>query len=203
VATCNLFDGPRKTGTIGLPLPGTRVEIRSAEAPGKPVALGERGEICIHGPQVMAGYLDRPDATDRALIDGWLHTGDIGYMDGDGFVFLVDRIKDVIVRDGYKVYPRIVEDTILGHPEVAEVIVIGVPDAQRGAFPKAFVRPESAAALDGAALRAYLVSRLSPVEIPREFEFRSHLPRTLVGKPDKQALLAEELARLSGDATAG
>jgi long-chain acyl-CoA synthetase len=194
VAISNLLNGGSRAGSVGLPVPGTHVEIRSLEDRSVAQPPGEPGEIAIRGPQVMRGYWKRPDATAKALVDGWFFTGDVGHMDADGFTFLVDRIKDVIVRDGYKVYPRVIEEAIRAHPAVADVTVIGVPDAIRGAFPKAFVRLVKAGAVTVDELRSFLVERLSPLETPKEFEFRTRLPRTNVGKPARKELLEEELA---------
>ncbi len=191
VATCNMFHGVRKEKSIGIPIPATLVEIRSVDDREKPMPTGEWGEICVKGPQVMLGYLDRPDATAEVLVDGWLHTGDVGYMDEDGFVFLVDRIKDVIVRDGYKAYPRLIEEAIRRHPAVADVSVVGVPDPQRGEVPKAFIRLVKGESLTADELHQFLKPILSPIEMPKEVEFRARLPRTLVGKPSKQALRDE------------
>jgi long-chain acyl-CoA synthetase len=193
VASSHMDGAEQKEGSIGLPLPATEIEIRAVGEPSRKTPPGEPGEICIRGPQVMLGYLQRPDATARTIVGGWLHTGDIGYQDEDGHTFLVDRIKDVIVRDGYKAYPRVIEDAMREHPDVAEVCVVGIPDAQRGAYPKAFVRLAKGAKLDERGLREFLKPRLSPIEIPKEFEFRSKLPRTIIGKPDKQALVEESL----------
>jgi len=142
----------------------------------------------------MRGYWQRPQETESVLVDGWLRTGDVGYMDGDGYTYLVDRIKDVILCSGYSVYPRVIEEAIHQHPDVAEVAVIGVDDPYRGQSPKAFVRLRPGAELDEARLRDFLRDKISPIEMPRAFAFREELPKTLVGKLSKKALQEEGTA---------
>jgi long-chain acyl-CoA synthetase len=157
---------------------------------------GERGEICISGPQVMIGYWKRPEATAQAIIDGRFHTGDIGYMDEDGYTFVVDRLKEMIIAGGYNIYPRNVEEAIYLHPAVAECAVVGVPDAYRGQTVKAYIRLVEGAALDAAELQAFLKDKLSPIEQPKLFEFRKELPKSAIGKILKKELLAEEARRV-------
>ena len=195
MVTCNPPDGRGKDGSIGVPIPGTVVEIRSPDAPYKPLPVGEKGEICVVGPQVMVGYWNRPDETARTIIDGRLHTGDIGYMDEDGYVFLVDRIKDIILCGGYNVYPRDIEEAILLHDAVHEASVIGVPDDYRGQTAKAFVALKKGKSLSEGELKAFLEDKLSRIEMPDFIEFRDELPKSLIGKPSKKDLEAEEQAR--------
>ena len=195
VAVCNPFGAVNKPGSVGLPLPGTIVEILPLEGPPVPMPAGERGEICLRGPQVMAGYWGKPEETSRVLRDGLLRTGDVGYLDADGYLFLVDRIKDIIIGSGYKIYPRNVEEAIYQHPAVAECIVVGLPDPYRGQTVKAFVVVLPGESLTEAALLAFLADKLSPIEMPKQVEFRLSLPKTAVGKLSKQALLAEDAAR--------
>ncbi|MEQ8356173.1 MAG: long-chain fatty acid--CoA ligase [Kiloniellaceae bacterium] len=195
VATCNPIAGVKKAGSIGLPLPGTEIEIRSLDEGGHEVPQGEKGEICLRGPQVMAGYWQRPEASAETLRQGWLHTGDVGTMDEDGFFYLIDRLKEVIISGGYKVYPRHIEEAIYRHPAVAEVTVCAIPDAYRGEVPKAFIRLKDEQALAEAELRVFLNDKLSPMEIPRQIEFRDELPKTIIGKLSKKELIAEERAR--------
>ena len=194
-ATCNPRVGETKDGSIGLPFPGTVIEIHDLEEPGRKLPPGERGEVCIRGPQVMAGYWNRPEATAEAIVDGALRTGDVGYMDEDGHTFLVDRIKDLIICSGYNVYPRVLEEAIYRHEAVAEVTVIGVPDDYRGEAPKAFVRLKEHMTLTAAELLSFLEDKLSKIEMPEEIEFRAELPKTQIGKLSKKELVAEELAK--------
>jgi long-chain acyl-CoA synthetase len=198
VVTCNPIDRPGKPGSIGLPLPGTTVEVVSLDDGRTVLGPGETGEICVRGPQVMAGYWSRHDETAAALEDGRLHTGDIGMMDESGACFVVDRLKEVIICSGFNVYPRVVEEAIYAHPDVAEVAVCGVPDAYRGETVKAFVVPRKGANLDEAALMAFLEDRLSPIEIPKLITFRDQLPKSAVGKILKRQLLAEPPAQDMG-----
>ncbi|MBW7851138.1 MAG: long-chain fatty acid--CoA ligase [Rhodospirillales bacterium] len=200
VTNCNPIGGVDKAGSIGIPVPGTIIEIRSPDDPGKLMPTGEKGEVCVIGPQVMAGYWKRPDDTAKTIVDGRLRTGDIGFMDGDGYVFLVDRIKDVILCGGYNVYPRNVEEAIYLHPAVVEVIVIGVADAYRGQAPKAFVRLRDDATCTEKELKDFLADKLSKIELPREIEFRAELPKTMIGKLSKKELVAEEQAKAAGAA---
>jgi long-chain acyl-CoA synthetase len=193
VATCNPM-GAVRDGSIGPPLPGTIIEIRDPERPDRLLPQGEKGEVCIRGPQVMKGYWQRPQETKDVLRGDCLHTGDIGYIDQDGYVFLVDRIKDVILSGGYNVYPRMIEEALYEHPAIAEAVAIGVPDAHRGQVPKAFVTLRQGHSLSPELLQDFLAERLSPIERPRQIEFRDQLPKTLVGKLSKKELVAEELA---------
>ena len=143
----------------------------------------------------MQGYWNRPDETEAVFIDGALRTGDVGYLDEDGYLFLVDRIKDLILCGGYNVYPRVIEDALYEHPAVAEAVVIGIPDSYRGQSPKAFVALRAGASADEAELCAFLKERLSKIEMPSSIEIRASLPKTLIGKLSKKALAEEEAAK--------
>jgi long-chain acyl-CoA synthetase len=195
VCTINPFVGVNKPGSIGLPLPGTMVKINSLDNPDRPVPLGERGEICVAGPHIMAGYWHRDEETEEVLRGGFLRTGDVGHMDADGYVYLVDRIKDLIINSGFNVYPRVVEEAISEHPAVEEAAVCGIPDSHRGELVKAYVILRNGAELKASDLRTFLKDRLAPFEIPRRVEFRETLPRTLLGKPSRRDLIAEEVRR--------
>ena len=199
VASCNPFDGSHRENSAGHAIPGTSIEIREVEAPHALLPQGEKGEVCIAGPQVMTGYWRNREATDKSLIDGRFHTGDIGYLDADGYLFLVDRLKDVILCGGYNVYPRVIEDAIQAHDAVHQVTVIGVPDEYRGEAPKAFVVLNRGATLSADELLAHLKGYLSPIEMPDHIEFRDELPVTTIGKLSKKELAAEEEARRNGD----
>jgi long-chain acyl-CoA synthetase len=201
VVTCNPPGGKIKAGSIGLPVPGTTVEVRSHVDPGLLLPQGEHGEICVRGPQVMAGYWGRPEETAEVLQDGILRTGDIGYVDPEGYIFLVDRIKDVILCGGYNVYPRVIEEALYQHPAVAEVVVIGIPDDYRGQAPKAFVRLRDDAEATPEELKTFLTSQISRIELPKAIEIRDELPKTMVGKLSKKELVAEEAAKAAQTAS--
>ena len=195
VVACNPLRGVNKTGSVGLPVPGTIIEIVSVDDPSQVLAQGERGEVTIRGPQVMQGYWNKAEETAKVMKDGRLHTGDVGYLDADGYLFLVDRIKDIIIASGYKIYPRNVEEAIYRHPKVAECIVLGVKDPYRGETVKAYVAPIPGQTIETKELLNFLKDKLSPLEMPKLVEFRVSLPKTLIGKPSKKALLEEEAAR--------
>jgi long-chain acyl-CoA synthetase len=191
VATCNPHDRPAKEGSIGLPLPGTEISIRSLADPEVEMPQGEAGEICTAGPQVMPGYWNKPEETANAFVGRFFRTGDVGYMDEEGFVFIVDRIKDMINASGFKVYPRRIEDALYEHPAIAEVTVIGIPDPYRGEAPKAFIKLKDGASTTVEQLLDFLRTKLSRIELPAEIEFRDELPKTMVGKHSKRELRAE------------
>ena len=193
--TCNPVDGPVKEGSIGQPLPGTIVSLRDLADPTKEVVLGEKGEICIKGPQVMKGYWKRPEETANQFVGEYLRTGDVGIMDDEGFIFIVDRIKDLIICSGYNVYPRRIEEAIYEHPAVEEVTVIGIKDEYRGEAPKAFVKLKAGAQATKADIFKHLEPKISKIEMPAEIEFRNALPKTMIGKLSKKELKAEEAAR--------
>ncbi|QNE06585.1 long-chain-fatty-acid--CoA ligase [Croceicoccus marinus] len=197
IITCNPLQGLIKPNSCGPAFPGTAIEIRDPENPETPMPQGERGEICARGPQVMKGYWNRPDATEEVFTDGALRTGDIGYVDKDGYVFIVDRIKDVIFCGGYNVYPRVIEDAAYHHPAILEAVAIGIPDDYRGQSPKLFVALREGESLTEDELRAFLAERLSKIELPREFEFRKELPKTMIGKLSKKELVEEERKKLA------
>lgn len=190
IVACNPLVGEARDGSAGVAYPGTTIEIRSLEDD-RVLPMGESGEVCVRGPQLMAGYWRREEETRTVLRDGALRTGDVGYLDADGYLFLVDRIKDLILCGGYNVYPRVIEDALYEHPDVAEAVVIGVPDPYRGEAPKAFVVLRAGAAATIEQLRAFLVGRISKIEMPREIELRDALPKTLIGKLSKKDLRAE------------
>ena len=186
--------GKRKPGSCGLPAPGVTLRFADVDDPTRYVAPGQRGEICIGGPNVMKGYWNNRQATAEAFTaDGLLRTGDIGVMDEDGFVFIVDRTKDMILCSGFNVYPRNIEEAIYQHPAVEEVSVIGVHDAYRGQSPKAFVKLKSdAKAFTLAELQAFLADKLGKHEMVHALAIRAELPKTMVGKLSKKELYAEE-----------
>ncbi len=198
--TCNLLEGQGRNGSIGLPLPGTIVSLRDVADPAKEVAQGERGEICVAGPQVMRGYWKKPAETAAQFVGPYLRTGDVGVMDEGGFFFIVDRIKDLIICSGYNVYPRRIEEAIYEHPAVQEVTVIGIPDKYRGEVPKAFIKLKQGMSATGHDIMHHLDPKLSKLELPAEIEFRDALPKTMIGKLSKKELKAEEMARRARNA---
>jgi long-chain acyl-CoA synthetase len=195
VVSCNPYEGLNKSGTIGQPLPGTRVKLLNREDPNKPAPAGEPGEIAFAGPQVMKGYWGRPEADAEVFVDGWLRTGDVGAIDEDGYISIVDRLKDMIAVGGFKVFPSVIEAHLYHHPAVKEALVIGIPDRMSGEKPKAFVTLNQAASEDGAALLAWLNPQLGKHERVVAVEVRDALPKTLVGKLSRKELVAEEKAK--------
>jgi long-chain acyl-CoA synthetase len=188
VSCSNPLERIDRPGSCGLPLPRTTVEIVSLENQLSVLPTGERGEICVSGPQVMLGYWRESETTRNCLIDGRLHTGDLGWMDDDGFLYFSGRLQEIISVHGYKVYPRNVEDVIRQHPGVRDVAVIGIPDPIRGQMPKAYVVLAEGIELDEDGLHSFLADKLSPPEIPRIIEFRNKLPRSAAGKVLKRAI---------------
>ncbi|WP_234193240.1 long-chain-fatty-acid--CoA ligase [Pseudacidovorax sp. NFM-22] len=185
-----------RPGSCGIPVPGVDVKVIDLQDQ-HDLPEGEHGELCIRGPNVMAGYWNRPDATAEAFTpDGYLRTGDIGYMTPDGFVYIVDRTKDMLICGGFNVYPRNIEEAIYRHPSVEEVIVIGIPDAYRGQSPKAFIKFKPGAPRPTLeAMKAFLADYLGKHEMLQAMEARDELPKTAVGKLSKKDLQAEVAAR--------
>lgn len=195
VTHCNPVEGENKIGSIGLPVAGTHVEIVSLDDRKTNMPQGEKGEICIRGPQVMRGYWNQRQETADVMEetpDGVrFHTGDVGYLDPDGYTFIVDRIKDMIAAGGFKIYPRNVEEAIYLHQSVEECIVLGVPDEYRGQTVKAFIKLRAGEKLTKDDLVKFLKDKLSPIEMPKLVEFRDSLPKTMIGKLSRKMLLDE------------
>jgi long-chain acyl-CoA synthetase len=191
--TINPFNGPRKVGSIGLPTRAQQVTILDENA--RPTPDGTPGEVCFKGPNMMHGYYNRPDANAETLIDGWLHTGDVGYRDADGYFFLVDRTKDMIIRGGENIYPREIEDVLLEHDSVKEAAVVGRPDEVRGEEVHAVVALVSGADTD--VLEIHCRERLAAFKVPSSWEVVDELPKTSTGKIDKKPL-REKLAAAAG-----
>ncbi|MGN1290322.1 MAG: long-chain fatty acid--CoA ligase [Bradyrhizobium sp.] len=184
----------RKAGSCGMPMPGIVIKFLDVDNSSSYVPLGERGEICITGPNVMKGYWNKPDATAEVTTsDGFLRTGDVGYMDEDGFIFIVDRTKDMLLCSGFNVYPRVLEEAIYKYPAVEEVAVIGIRDEYRGQSPKAFVKLKAdAKPFKLEELQAFLKDKLGKHEMVHALEIRAELPKTAVGKLSKKELYDEE-----------
>jgi long-chain acyl-CoA synthetase len=201
MALCvNPVSGPNKTGSVGMPLPDVRVRIVDTEEGSRELPPNQVGEICFASRQLMAGFWREPEETAGVLRmhpdgDGttqWLHTGDLGFMDEDGYVFIVDRKKDLIKTSGYQVWPREIEETLAAHPAVAEIGAAGIPDPARGEVIKAWVVLRRGQQATEAELRAFCRERLAPYKVPVTIEFRTELPKTMVGKVLRRALVAAE-----------
>ena len=193
VVCANPVRGENKAGSIGMPLPGTIVEIINTADKKTVMPMGERGELCVRGPQVMKGYYKKPEATADILKDGRLYTGDVAIMDERGYVYIVDRIKDMIITNGYNVYPRNIEEAIYLHPNVEECIVAGLPDERRGEIVKAWIKLRAGTRLNEEELGKFLADKISKMEIPKLVEFRDKpLPKTMIGKLSRKDVLAEE-----------
>lgn len=194
VTHLNPIQGTRKTGSIGLPFPSTEARIVDSESGTRELPPGEVGELIIRGPQVMSGYWRNPTETALVLRDGWLYTGDLATMDAEGYFYIVDRKKDVIIAGGYKIYPREVEEVLYQHPQILDAVVIGVPDAYRGETVKVYVVPKPGASLTAEEIQEFCKTQLAAYKVPKIIEFRSELPKTLVGKVLRRALKEEAAA---------
>ena len=191
--TAHPKEGPDKPGSIGLMLPGIEMDVVSLEDPTKLLPVGETGEIRIRGPNVTKGYWNRPKETAEAFVGDRFLTGDIGYMDADGYFYLVDRKKDMIISGGFNVYPQMIEQAIYTHPAVQEVIVIGIPDDYRGEAAKAFIKlRDGAKPFSPDELRAFLTGKLGKHELPAAVDFVDELPRTPVGKLSRHELRMQQ-----------
>jgi long-chain acyl-CoA synthetase len=191
--TAHPQEGPDKPGSIGLMLPGIELDVVSLEDPKQVMPVGEVGEIRIRGPNVTKGYWNRPQETAEAFVGDRFLTGDIGYMDADGYFYLVDRKKDMIISGGFNVYPQMIEQAIYTHPSVQEVIVIGIVDDYRGEAAKAFIKlREGAAPFTLDELRAFLTGKLGKHELPAALDFVDELPRTSVGKLSRHELRQQQ-----------
>ena len=184
-----------KDSSIGMPLPDTDACIVDTETGTKLMPTGKLGELIIRGPQVMIGYWNKPEETKNTLRDGWLYTGDIAYMDEDGFFFIMDRKKDMALVGGYNVYPREVDEVLMSHPGIEEAVTIGVPDPIRGETIKAFIVPGAGVKLRASEIVAWCRARLASYKVPRSIEFRDSLPRTQVGKILRRTLRGEEIRK--------
>ncbi|MCA1036465.1 long-chain-fatty-acid--CoA ligase [Bacillus infantis] len=190
-----LWDRPRVKGSIGVPWPDTDAAVFSMEN-GEKLPPGEVGEIAVKGPQVMKGYWNRPEDTAQTLRDGWLLTGDLGYMDESGYFYVVDRKKDMIIAGGFNIYPREIEEVIYEHPGVQEVVAAGIPDPYRGETVKAYIVMKEGHEASEEELNDFARKHLAAYKVPRIYEFRSELPKTAVGKILRRALVEEEKKKL-------
>jgi long-chain acyl-CoA synthetase len=193
-----LWDKERIKGSIGVPWPSTDSAVFSLET-GEPLPPNEIGEIVVKGPQVMKGYWNRPEETEQTLKDGWLLTGDLGYMDEKGYFYVVDRKKDMIIAGGFNIYPREIEEVLYEHPAIQEVVAAGIPDPYRGETVKAYVVLKDGELLTEEELNEYSRKFLAAYKVPRIYEFRKELPKTAVGKILRRALVDEERQKIEND----
>jgi long-chain acyl-CoA synthetase len=202
VALANPIYGKRKAGTIGMPIPDTLARVADPDDPSRTMPVGEKGELALAGPQVMLGYWNRDDETAQVLVDGWLLTGDMAVMDEEGYFAIVDRKKELIIAGGYNIYPREVEEVLYEHPKVQEVCVAGVPDSYRGEVVKAFIVLRSGEQASVEEIREFAKARLAAYKVPRAVEFRDELPKTMIGKVLRRALIEEEQAKQKAESGA-
>jgi long-chain acyl-CoA synthetase len=195
VTHTNPFGGVRKIGSVGVPISDTECRIVDLDTGEKDMPVGEPGELIIRGPQVTKGYLKKPEETASLLRDGWCYTGDIATMDEDGYFYIVDRKKDMIITGGFNVYPRDVDEVFYEHPKVLESCTIGIPDPKRGENIKVFIVLKEGETASAAELLEYAKAKLATYKLPTEIEFRKDLPKSTVGKILRKELRAEELAK--------
>ncbi len=198
MGTASPWKGTIKPGTVGVPLPSTDLKIVDVDDPAKEMKQGETGEILFKGPQVMKGYYKKPEETAAVLRDGWLHTGDIGFLDEDGYLTIVDRKKDMIVASGFNIFPQEVDEVLMEHPRILEACTIGVPDPYRGEAPKSYVVLKDGDLLSPDEIVEFCKQRLAPYKVPRQIEFIDELPKTPVGKILRREV--KELDRKKRDA---
>ncbi|MGZ9584493.1 long-chain-fatty-acid--CoA ligase [Paenibacillus marinisediminis] len=186
----------RKSGSIGIPIPDTESRIVNPET-GEELPLGEIGELVIRGPQVMKGYWQRPEETSQAMRDGWLFTGDLGKVDNEGYVYILDRRKDLIIASGYNIYPREIEEVLFEHPDIEEAVVAGIYDQYRGETVKAYIVLKNGCKQDPDGLKRWCKERLAAYKVPQVYEYRESLPKTLVGKVLRRKLIEEDAEKMS------
>ena len=199
VATINPFGGKTKVGSIGVPVPDTDIRIVDLEEGKKEMPVGEPGEVIIKGPQVTQGYYKREEETKEALRDGWLYTGDIGKMDEEGYIYIVDRKKDMIIAGGYNVYPRDIDEVLFEHPKVVEACAIGVPHEYRGETVKAFIVLKEGEEATEEEMINYCKENLAAYKVPKIIEFTDNLPKSAIGKVLRKELKAMELEKTKKD----
>ncbi|MBI9109791.1 long-chain fatty acid--CoA ligase [Maridesulfovibrio ferrireducens] len=192
VTHLNPLDGTKKAGSIGVPLPGTDAAIVDMEVGSLHLPPGKMGELIVRGPQVMKGYYNKPDETAGALRNGWLYTGDIAYMDEEGYFYIVDRKKDMIISSGYNIYPREVDEILYEHPKIQEAVTVGLPHKTRGEVIKVYIVLKEGQSMDRTEVIGYCREKLAGYKVPRKVEFRKELPKTMVGKVLRRALREEE-----------
>jgi len=198
VTHLNPLIGKKKPGSIGMPLPGTDAAIVDMEVGSVPLPPGKMGELIIRGPQVMKGYYNKPDETAGTLRNGWLYTGDIAYMDEEGYFYIVDRKKDMIISSGYNIYPREVDEVLYKHQKIQEAVTVGLPHKTRGEIIKVYIVLKEGESMDRSEVVGYCREKLAGYKVPRQVEFRKDLPKTMVGKVLRRALREEEAKKNKG-----
>jgi long-chain acyl-CoA synthetase len=191
----NPWRGVQKAGSGGVPVSDTDCRIVDVDTGTEEMPMGKSGEILLKGPQVTQGYYNRADETAATIRDGWLHTGDIGYMDDEGYLFIVDRKKDMIIAGGYNIYPRDIDEILYEHPKIQEACAVGIPHEYRGETVKAFVVVRSGESLSPEELDAYCREKLAAYKVPKLYEFRDELPKSAIGKVLRRELREQELGR--------
>jgi long-chain acyl-CoA synthetase len=192
----NPLRGLRKPGSVGIPFPGTEARVVDVETGEQEVAPGQEGELCVRGPQVMAGYWNRPDETALAMRNGWMYTGDLARVDADGYTYIVGRKKDMIIAGGYNVYPDEVDNVIFSHPAVLEVATIGVPDDRCGESVKTFVVLKPGETLTEDDLKAFCKRELAAYKVPKQVEFIAELPKSSMMKVLRRELREREVEKI-------
>jgi len=200
MGTASPWKGDIKPGTVGIPLPSTDLKIVDVETGTKEMEQGESGEICFKGPQVMRGYYMKPEETEIVLKDGWLFTGDVGFLDADGYLTIVDRKKDMLVVSGYNVFPQEIDEILFTHPAVLEACTIGIPDSYRGEAPKSFIVPKPGVTIEKEEIISFLKEKLASYKVPREIEFITELPKSAVGKILRKELREIDRKKREGSA---
>lgn len=195
VTHCNPLEKMVKAGSIGIPFPDTECKITDAETGKKEVGMNDVGELCIKGPQVMKGYWEMPEETDLTIREGWLYTGDMAKVDEDGYFYIVDRKKDMIIASGFNIYPRDVEEVLYEHPKVKEAAVAGIPDPYRGETVKAYIVLKDGETATEEEIISFCRENMARYKVPKVVQFREDLPKTLVGKILRRALVEEELKK--------
>ena len=203
VTHCNPIYGRSKAGSIGVPFPGTEAKIVDLTDPAAELPAGEIGQLAIRGPQVMKGYLNQPEETAAVFHDGWFLTGDIGKRDEEGYFYIVDREKDMIIAGGYNIFPREIEEVLYSHPKIKEACAAGIPHSYRGETVKAYIVLREGEEMDEAEVRKFCEENLARYKVPKAVEFRDELPKTMVGKVLRRALIEEERARGEKKGSAG
>jgi long-chain acyl-CoA synthetase len=197
VVTANPQIGKRKAGSIGVPFPDVEARIMDVETGEKEMPLGEVGELVIRGPQVMQGYWNKPEETKQVLRNGWLYTGDLAKMDEDGFFYIVDRKKEMIIAGGYNIYPREIEEVLYEHPKVKEAVAYGVPHPYRGETVKVAIVLKEGETTTADEIIEFCRERLARFKVPKIVEFRDSLPKSLIGKVLRRVLVEEEKVKLA------